>query len=65
MENGMWYGKNCNHVTDVSFGNELAKVMKERGIRSVVDLGCGRGHYIKQLAIALGNNDSRYSTGYY
>lgn len=51
----MWVGQNCHHVADQPFGNELGKVMKEKAIVSVVDLGCGQGQYIKQLSLALGN----------
>ena len=47
--------------TDEGFGNELAKIMKERGVKSVLDLGCGKGHYIKQLATALGDG-KRYKS---
>ena len=55
MKNGMWVGKSCHHVADESFVNGLAELMKEMGLKSVVDLGCGQGQYIKQLSVVLGD----------
>ena len=54
MKNGMWVGQSCHHVADLNFGKGLAAMMKEMGLKSVVDLGCGQGHYIKLLSVALG-----------
>ena len=56
MANGMWDGTNCHHIADGPFGRALGTLMNEMGVKSVVDLGCGQGQYIKQLSIALGKN---------
>ena len=58
MENGMWVGQSCHHLADKPFSKKLGQVMKNLGIKSVVDLGCGQGQYIKELSMLLGSGNT-------
>ena len=58
MENGMWVGQSCHHLADKPFSKKLGEVMKNLGIKSVVDLGCGQGQYIKELSMLLGSGNT-------
>ena len=55
MKNVEWVGKSYHHVADQSFSKGLVILMKEMGLKSVVDLGCGQGQYINHLNMILGD----------
>ena len=58
MENGMWVGQSCHHLADKPFSQKMGELMNNLGIKSVVDLGCGQGQYIKELSLLLGSGNA-------
>jgi cyclopropane fatty-acyl-phospholipid synthase-like methyltransferase len=49
-KNGFWLDTNSDgHYFDKTLNSELIKLLKEEKIDSVIDLGCGKGNYAKEL----------------
>ncbi|SOV74237.1 conserved Plasmodium protein, unknown function [Plasmodium sp. gorilla clade G3] len=47
-ENGYWL-TNINYTFDYILSNLIIKYFKEKKVKSVVDVGCGYGHYVNEL----------------
>ncbi|GAW79844.1 hypothetical protein, conserved [Plasmodium gonderi] len=47
-ENGYWL-TNLNYTFDYMLSNLLIKYFKEKKVKTVIDVGCGHGHYVNEL----------------
>ncbi|KJP85556.1 hypothetical protein AK88_04822 [Plasmodium fragile] len=47
-ENGYWM-TNLNYSFDYMLSNLVIKYFKEKKVKSVIDVGCGYGHYVNEL----------------
>ncbi|CAA9987034.1 conserved Plasmodium protein, unknown function [Plasmodium knowlesi strain H] len=47
-ENGYWM-TNLNYSFDYMLSNLVIKYLKEKKVKSVIDVGCGYGHYVNEL----------------
>ena len=51
-QTGIWRGADRHQIYDETLAQALVEFCREREFDSVVDLGCGAGHYVRHLRTA-------------